>query len=339
LIPIATFRRETVLSPGGGTIMPWRFLWIMLAVLLFPAGAAQAQVLAARVNGQPITLQQVEGSFNEMLTERGLHLLQIRNPDRVKAMKHSVLDELVNQELLGQAAKKTKLAASDEEVDEALERFRAGFRDQQHYRLALEKEGYTEQDYRELVRRRLSGMKYANSVAAKAPEVSAEEIHKFYDENPGKFYRPEQVRVRVILVAVPADATPEQRAEARARMDGIAAAARSGEDFAVLARTHSDHPTKQWDGELDPFARGEADKALEETAFALNPGEISGVMEVPAGYQIVKLEAHLPEVRVSEDQARDKIREFLQAQKGKEAVDREVERLRKQATVEILLPQ
>lgn len=313
--------------------------WLLALPLLAPVVDARADILAARVNGQPITIQQVEGSFNEMLVERGLHLLQIRNPDRVKAMKHGVLKELINEELLGQAAEKNKVLATDTEVDEALGRFRASFRDEEHYRLALEKEGYTEQQYRKLVRRRLSGLKYADAIAAKAAKVTPEEIHKFYDENPGKFYRPEQVRVRIILIAVPKDATAEQRAAARARMEGIAAQARAGEDFGVLARNNSDHPTKQWDGEMDSFARGEADKALEEVAFSLKPGDISEIMEVPAGFQIIKLEARTAEVRVGEEQVREKIREFLQAEKSREAVDREVERLRKQAKIEILLPQ
>jgi len=312
---------------------------LLLAVLLAAGFDARADVLAARVNGQPITMQQVEGSFNEMLLDRGLHLLQIRNPDRVKAMKHGVLEELINQELLGQAAEQNKVLATDKEVDQALERFRAGFKDAEHYRLALEKEGFTEQQYRKLVSRRLSGLKYADAIAAKASKVTDEEIHKFYDENPGKFYRPEQVKLRIILIAVPKDATAEQRAEARARMEEIAAKARAGEEFGVLARTHSDHPTKQWDGEMDPFSRGEADKALEQVAFALKPGEISEVMEVPAGFQIVKLEAHTAEVRIGEDQVREKIREFLQDQKSREAVEREVERLRKQAKIQILLPE
>ena len=326
------------MSFGGGKNVKFS-AWLLLSVLL-PAGLdARADVLAARVNGQPITMQQVEGSFNEMLQDRGLHLLQIRNPDRVKAMKHSVLEELISQELLGQAAENNKVLATDQEVNEALERFRAGFKDAEHYRLALEKEGFTEQQYRKLVRRRLSGLKYADSIAAKAPKVTDEEIHKFYDENPGKFYRPEQVKVRIILIAVPRDATDAQRAEARARMDGIAEKARAGEDFGVLARTYSDHPTKQWDGEMDPFARGEADKALEEVAFSLKPGEVSRVMEVPAGFEIIKLESHTAEVRIGEEQVREKIREYLQAQKSREAVEREVERLRKQAKIQILLPE
>ncbi|HVF54910.1 MAG TPA: peptidylprolyl isomerase [Pyrinomonadaceae bacterium] len=78
--------------------------------------------------------------------------------------------------------------------------------------------------------------------------------------------------------------------KARAQAESIAQRAKAGEDFAALAKEFSTDGSKDQGGDLGWFGRGMMVKPFEEAAFALKPGEVSGVVESQFGYHIIKLE-------------------------------------------------
>ena len=312
--------------------------WLAAGLWAGPAPATAQEIYAARVNGAGITLKAVEAGFDEILKDKGMHLLQVRDPAKVKQMKHQALDSLIDDELLWQAARKNNAVADDRAVDEAFALAAQAFKGEDRLRLRLAQEEIDEADYRERIRRKLSGQRYAEAYAAKKVKVSDKEIRAFYKANPDKFHRPETIRVRQILIRVAPDATEAQRAEARAKVEGILAEARSGKDFGELARQHSEDATKQWDGELDPMTRGGGVPAFEAAAFALEPGGISEVVSTSFGFHVIKMEQRFPEVTISEKDARERIRTYIETTRREEAVKALLVELRAKATIDMLLP-
>ena len=63
-----------------------------------------------------------------------------------------------------------------------------------------------------------------------------------------------------------------------------------GEDFAELAKAHSDGPSGPKGGDLGRFSRGAMVPAFDKVVFALNPGEISEIVETPFGFHLIKRE-------------------------------------------------
>ena len=312
---------------------------IVAALGLASAGTSLAQsVLAARVNGAGIPLQLVDRQLEELMRERKLHMARINNPAKLKDMKRETLDHLIRVELLWQEAKTAGLVASDEEVDRTISEVRARFRSTDAFVRRIEVSGFTEASYREHTRKILSGERVAERIVERDVQITDADVEKFYEINPRLFKRDEQVKVRHILAAVPKEATAEQRNEARKKILDLAARVKAGESFDALARNHSDDPTRQWGGELDAFARGQMAKSFEDAAFALQPGEMSGVVETASGFHLIKLEQRAPAVSVPIEQARERIKDYLRGTRGREAIDREVEQLRAAGKVEVLTP-
>lgn len=82
----------------------------------------------------------------------------------------------------------------------------------------------------------------------------------------------------------------------RAKAEDLLKRARSGEDFAKLANENTEDPGNKGEdgkpkGGFYEFGRGVMDKNFEEASFALQPGQISDLVETPYGYHIIKLEA------------------------------------------------
>ena len=319
--------------------MPVLLFALLTAAALCAPPPAQAQdILVASVNGTGIPQERLERGFEEDLRQRKMHLLQIRNPERLKEMRRAVLDNLIEQELFWQEAQKAGTIATQAEVESAYAGTKAQFKSAEAFEQRIRVEGYTPETYRELVKRQVSASKYASGVAAKAAAVTDAEVHRFYVDNPDKFHRPEQVRARHIMVKVAKDASDAERAAKRARIEEILKQVRAGEDFEQLAQLHSEAPTKQWGGEMDPFGRGQVDKALEDAALALSPGQVSDLLATPESFQLLKLESRSEAITVSEDSARERIRDYLQEIRARQAVTREAERLRAAGDVKILLP-
>ena len=138
---------------------------------------------------------------------------------------------------------------------------------------------------------------------------------------------PERARVRHILIKL---ATPD----AQVRIAELLAKAKDGASFTQLARENSeDQGSAARGGDVGFMAKGDAAPAFEQAMDALKtPGELSGVVETPHGYHIIRLEERREAGTRQFDEVRDQL--LMQARSAllKEARTKEVQRLQEGAT-------
>jgi len=141
--------------------------------------------------------------------------------------------------------------------------------------------------------------------------VTEKEIESFYEYNNEAYTQPKQVKARHILFTLGEDALKEAEDKVRKVAKEVLAKARQGEDFATLAKKHSEGPTKSKGGDLGYFKRGQMTPSFEEIAFKLKKGEISDLVRTEFGYHIIKVEDIKEAATKSLEEVRDEIVETL----------------------------
>jgi peptidyl-prolyl cis-trans isomerase D len=137
--------------------------------------------------------------------------------------------------------------------------------------------------------------------------VNEKDIQEYYNENTGMFKEEKEVKVSQILFKLDEDAPADQDSKVREKADSILKKIRGGEDFAALARKHSEDPSKKDGGDLGYLKPEEMVKSVEEAVSKLKKGEISDPVKSPFGYHIVRLD-DVKEARILPyEDAREKI--------------------------------
>jgi peptidyl-prolyl cis-trans isomerase C len=307
------------------------------AVLIGGASAVRAEdVVSAKVNGVAISQVRVDATFGAFLETQRVQASQLRNPKQYHDLRQQVLDTLIAQELLTQEAAKRGHQAEEAAVKQAIEQAQQGAGSKEGYLQRLQMAGFTEASYEEDVKRRLAVSTMVEKDISAKVAVTDAEIHEFYTSNPSAFTPPEQVHARHILIAVGEGADQAAKDTAKKKADDLLAQIKGGADFAELAKKSSDDSSAESGGDLGPIARGQTVKPFEDAAFALKAGEVSGVVESPFGYHIIKVEERQGGAPVSEESVRDRVRQFLVSRKSQEQLQALVETLRKEGKVEVL---
>lgn len=104
--------------------------------------------------------------------------------------------------------------------------------------------------------------------------------------------QPAEIAASHILISLKgAERSTQTRTKQEAQKlaeDVLKQAQAKGVDFAALAKKYSDGPSKDKGGDLGTFKKGAMSPAFEKAAFALKVGQISGIVETPFGFHIIK---------------------------------------------------
>jgi parvulin-like peptidyl-prolyl isomerase len=233
-----------------------RVTGVVAPTLPLPAATASLtpEPLAASVNGEAIPLAAYEVEVRRC--EAGLSAGG-RDPAQCPAL---ALQGLIEQKAVEQAARAAGLTVADQELEVALASIIQDLGGPEAYAAWLTANLYTDESYREALRRDRLRARMIDQATAYVGDVA------------------EQVHARELLVADEALA------------QGLLSQLQSGADFATLAVTHSlDLSSRPAGGDLGWFPRGLLSvPEVEQAAFALQPGETSGVIHSGLGYHIVQ---------------------------------------------------
>ena len=147
----------------------------LLVVLLLSTGSAvqAAEIgIAATVQGQEISEARLQTAIDSYLLQQGTNVGAIRDPRRYKELREKVLEVLIGQELLWQAASRDKIYADDAEVEQAFDQYRAQFEDDLSFDNKLQQGGFNRARFQQNLKQQLSVQKWIQESVPDQVELS-----------------------------------------------------------------------------------------------------------------------------------------------------------------------
>jgi peptidyl-prolyl cis-trans isomerase C len=296
-----------------------------------PARTAGTDVIA-RVNGSPILRRDFDVMVQVQFRQRGPG--QRRHED-LQAVRDAALDTLIDGELLHQKAAQAKITVGDAEVREAAARLRTQLGTPEEAAAFLKESGMSDRDLEQQVRRSLMVKRYVDRDVAPALEVTEAQARSWYDAHPEAVTRPVSVRISQIVVQVPPQTDAATRAAARRKIEDILKELKAGKEFADMARLHSDGPEAKSGGDVGwVWVGGGALPPVERAALALQPGQMSDIVESRRGFHIIKATERRPAGPIPFVEARERITARLLDERRDERVRVFVAGLRRGARIE-----
>lgn len=222
--------------------------------------------LAARVNGQaiPLSLYEQQAAQSQVaLLQQGVDPNSDQGKEAIKGLRAQVLSQMIDDALVEQAARAQNINVSPNDVNDRVQQVINDAGSPEKFQQYLQNNQLTVEDLCQQIRANLFGEAMMARVTQNLPT------------------QVEQVHVAHILFAKKEDA------------DAALVKLQGGADFAALAKQVSqDEATRDNGGDLGWFPRDVMPPEFEQAAFALKPGQISGVVSTQLGLHIIKLLDH-----------------------------------------------
>jgi len=326
---------------------PLGLVLVFLGIL--PASWGQNSInngVAAVINSEAITfrdvLAQTQMEEDDLKTQQQAgKITDDERKARIRERRKTVLDSLIETRLIIQDYKKKGYNFPAYYFDrEEKQRVRDQFGgDRQALVKTLEERGITMADWKKNIRETFIVQQMRQINAKRFITISPHMIEAYYQDHVRDFLQPDRVKLRMIYLA------PESSPEVEATAKEVLAQVESGVDFAVLAKKYSDYNRAGGGLFMDQggWAEREGLKGeLAEVAFALRPGQSSGILSLPSAkgppaYYLLQVEEVKKATVTPLSSIRDAIEGTLQAAESEKVQKEWIDRLKRDAYIERFL--
>ncbi len=308
---------------------------VIICLFIGPAWADEAASSGkeiASVNGKAIPRSQYERMLSVYKMRAAHNSRQLSDAD-LKTVKNRILENLIDGELLYQQCQKEGIKVDDQAVNKRIEMIKKRFPDEKAYKKVIERMHVSEKEFKAEIRHALAIRQLLDTDVRKKISITEEEGKKYYNSNLSMFKQPEQVKASQIWIKLTPDETESKKIQARKKIEMIQKKIIKGEDFGKLAKTYSEGPNARNEGELGYFKRGQMSKPIENAAFALKVGEVSGIIETRFGYHLIKVTDKKPARTLSYKEVQPMVDQHLKKEKEKTEIQDYIENLKKSAEI------
>ena len=293
-----------------------------------PAHAETVERVVAVVNDEAIFLSDLRRRatpFYPRLMSAPAHARQ----DALRALYGQLLDQLIDEELIEQIARRQEIRVRSADVRGAIANVRrqAGLSEDEFWE-AVQAQGYTPAQYRSDVRRQLLRMRVINQRVRARVNITEEDVREVYDERVRAANRNLRFRTSQIFFPIEAGATATEVAATRQSAERVRAEIHGENSFL-------ESMDELGGMELGWLSQGDLPEELESALLGLAPGEVSQPVRGNNGYHLFLL--HERESAADRVPAYEELRDRIYQEMMGEAMQRQeslfLRELRREAVV------
>lgn len=304
---------------------------LILSVLIFftffviQPVAADANKIAAVVNGEKITLDEVN--------------MAVKGLAQYRELQNYVLENIVVSTLIYQESKKAGVEVDPKEVEKGFQEYLKIFPDGATIDKELKKYNITKEELKSEIAKKLMVKQFVEKRAVDLKlTVTDDEAKAYFEAQPDVFNQPERIRTSHILLKCGPGEPAEKAAKIKAQMQALKKRISEGEYLADLAREYSEDSSKSKGGDIGFISRNSPlDKEFINTVFDLKVGEISGVVKSVYGYHLITVTEKKAAMRFSFSEIKERIKSEILKQKNDAALKDYVKTLTDKSNIEIFL--
>jgi len=252
---------------------------VALIALLFGTGTIGSNGLAARVNGVGITTKQLEASVSKLKLQNK-QVFEKNSGVSTAQIRSTLLDELINEQLIMQEAKNRKVTVSDKSVDDQIAAIKKQYGSQQQFDKVLKQQGYTLDSLKAQLKYQLAAQGIAKKLVPDNA-ISEKDAQDYFNANKKNYMLQAGKQISQIKFSL----------DDKAKADDILKQIRDGGDFVQLAQKNSiDKASAARGGDLGWTPHNPPlDTTLQEAVNAMNKGDVSDVITTSTGLFILKV--------------------------------------------------
>jgi peptidyl-prolyl cis-trans isomerase SurA len=319
-------RRDGLL--GGGAL-----LLCAVALLSAPAQAERMiEAVAAQVGNEIILASEVfelSRPIEERMRAAGAP------PQEISMVRSQALDRLIEGQLLSSVVERLELGADREEVDNAINAIaQENGLSLSQLLASIESHGLTIDEYRDKIRGEIERSKVVNAMVRSRVQISEEEVRALYDEKLGSQRGGgEEVYIRHILVLTDGPVSRSMKEACAIASDAREAIVTDQVGFVEVAQRVSDM-NPQRGGELGWMHREDLAGWMSETVSAMQPGDISPVVEMTFGCNLLELVDRRSFQPITFEEAESQLRNMIFQEKTEVEYAKWLDVLREQTYIE-----
>jgi peptidyl-prolyl cis-trans isomerase SurA len=265
---------------------------LLLTIFFLAAGQSKGQVLdkiIAKVDNQIVLQSELDITYIQMVSQD-----QSQNPQS-ENLKCQVFENLIINKVLLAKAEIDSVTVEKDVVEEQINRRMSYFIQQvggdaskleAQFNKSIDE---LKNDLRRSVKEQMVIQKMQETITSKV-KVTPSQVKKFFGEIPTDSLPNFSIEVEVGQIVIVPEIGKDQKAAAKAKLQGIRDRILNGEDFCKLAQTYSEDPgSAPACGQLGWFKRGELVPPYEAAALKLKPGGYSDIVESEFGFHFIQL--------------------------------------------------
>ena len=298
---------------------------ITVAMFLLSLAATGAHAFAARVNGVAIplsTFSEAKDVVEATFIESGeADLSTAEGKETFKYALRSVLDQLIDTEVLIQSARAMGLSVSAEAVRVKIGEEKNRFPSVAEFHKSLALQGITVDILQKNIENQLLVEKVTFALS-RTVKVEETDIKLFYEQNTDLFIQPERVHVYEIVLAD------------KSNVDAVKKELSSGASIEAIVEKYSVGPSKQAGGNLGLVEQPDVAPAIAKVIFGAKPGTLSKAIQTDYGIALYWVKDKFPKVVTPIGDVRERIRGFIKTRKARSLFLDWLAREREKAAIE-----